>query len=107
MDGAVAEKLTYHAPINSFLAPHFVDFTLEELRQLGFKPGLQQLNVKTTLNYEWQRIGENVVRANLDHCLPPPSSDPNGNPSSGLFAEDPHNGDILVIRRAPAYTSPH
>src|SRR5260370_3629546 len=105
MDAALAEKLTYHAPINSFLAPHFVDFTLEELRQLGFKPGLQQLNVKTTLNYEWQRIGENVVRANLDHCLAPPSCDPNGQLSSGLVAEDPHNGEILVMVGSPDYNA--
>src|SRR6202011_3430936 len=45
MDAALAEKLTYQAPINSFTAPHFVDYVLEELRQLGFKPGIQQLNV--------------------------------------------------------------
>src|SRR5438552_4890814 len=48
MDKALAEKLTYQAPINSFLAPHFVDYVLAELRQLGFQPGVQQLNVKTT-----------------------------------------------------------
>jgi membrane peptidoglycan carboxypeptidase len=105
MDAALAEKLTYHAPTNSFYAPHFVDFVLEELRQLGFKPGLQQLNVKTTLNYEWQRIGENVVRANLDHCLAPPSCDPNGKLSSGLVAEDPHNGEILVMVGSPDYNA--
>jgi membrane peptidoglycan carboxypeptidase len=105
MDAALAEKLIYHAPINSFYAPHFVDFVLEELRQLGFKPGLQQLNVKTTLNYEWQRIGENVVRANLDHCLAPPSCDPNGKLSSGLVAEDPHNGEILVMVGSPDYNA--
>src|SRR6266481_685761 len=105
MDSALAEKLTYHAPINSFLAPHFVDFVLEELRQLGFKPGLQQLNVKTTLNYEWQRIGENVVRSNLEHCLAPPSCDPRGKLSSGLVAEDPHNGEILVMVGSPDYNA--
>src|SRR5229473_1394446 len=105
MDSALAEKLNYQAPINSFLAPHFVDYVLSELRQLGFKPGLQQLNVKTTLNYEWQRIGENVVRANLDHCLAPPSCDPNGKLSSGLVAEDPHNGEILVMVGSPDYNA--
>src|SRR5213082_2211648 len=51
MDKAAAEKLNYYAPVNSFLAPHFVDYVLSELEQLGFKPGVQQLNVKTTLNY--------------------------------------------------------
>src|SRR5467141_1633473 len=65
MDTALAEKLVYHAPINSFKAPHFVDYVLTELRQLGFQPGVQQLNVKTSLDYHMQSIGESVVRTNL------------------------------------------
>src|SRR5467141_3754005 len=105
MDVALAEKLTYQAPINTFLAPHFVDFVLEELRQLGFKPGVQQLNVKTTLNLEWQTIGENVVRANLAHCLAPPSCDPKGKLSSGLIAENPQNGEIIVMVGSPDYNA--
>src|SRR5438445_10459625 len=105
MDAALAEKLVYQAPINSFLAPHFVDFVLEELRQLGFKPGIQQLNVKTTLNLEWQTIGENVVRANLAHCLAPPSCDPKGKLSSGLIAENPQNGEIIVMVGSPDYNA--
>src|SRR2546430_6399894 len=105
MDAALAEKLVYQAPINSFLAPHFVDFVLEELRQLGFKPGIQQLNAKTTLNLEWQTIGENVVRANLAHCLAPPSCDPKGKLSSGLIAENPQNGEIIVMVGSPDYNA--
>ena len=105
MDKALAENLTYQAPINSFLAPHFVDFVLEELRQLGFKPGIQQLNVKTTLDLHLQQIGENVVRANLARCLAPPSCDPRGKLSSGLVAENPQNGEILVMVGSPDYNS--
>ncbi|TME69604.1 MAG: penicillin-binding protein, partial [Chloroflexi bacterium] len=55
MDKAVAEKLNYSAPTNSFKAPHFVDYVLAELRQLGFQPGLQQLNVTTTLDWNMQQ----------------------------------------------------
>ncbi len=106
MDNALAEKLTYHAPINSFSAPHFVDFVLEELRQLGFKPGVQQLNVKTTLDYRLQSIGESAVAANLAHCLAPPSCDPKGRLSSGLVAEDPKTGEILVMVGSPDYNAP-
>src|SRR5437870_1959102 len=65
MDKALAETLTYQAPVNSFLAPHFVDYVLAELRQLGFQPGIQQLNVKSTLDYGMQLVGEQVVNANL------------------------------------------
>src|SRR5436189_5687532 len=55
MDKALAENLVYHAPVNSFLAPHFVDYVLAELRQLGYQPGLQQLNVRTTLDWSMQQ----------------------------------------------------
>ena len=105
MDSALAEKLDYQAPINSFTAPHFVDYVLEELRQLGFKPGIQQLNVKTTLDLHLQKYGESAVVANLAHCLAPPSCDPRGKLSSGLVAEDPKTGEILVMVGSPDYNS--
>jgi membrane peptidoglycan carboxypeptidase len=124
MDSAVAETLTYQAPINSFLAPHFVDYVLAELRQLGFKPGVQQLSVRTTLNYKMQTIGESVVRYNL--AAKPGGScynsgardgwpylseagakcwDPNGLLSSGLVAIEPKTGDILAMVGSPDYNS--
>ncbi len=124
MDKAVAEKLVYQAPINSFLAPHFVDYVLAELRQLGFQPGVQQLNVKTTLDYHMQQIGESVVSSNL--AAKPGHScynsgapdgwpylseagaacwDPRGQLSSGMIAEDPTTGDILVMVGSPNYNA--
>jgi membrane peptidoglycan carboxypeptidase len=106
MDAALAEKLIYQAPINSFLAPHFVDFVLEELRQLGFKPGLQQLNVQTTLDYHLQFWAEEDVVKNLNNCLAPPSCDPKGRLSSGLIAENPQNGEIIVMVGSPDYNAP-
>ena len=105
MDKAVAEKLTYYAPVNSFLAPHFVDYVQSELRQLGFQPGVQQLNVKTTLDWTKQQIGQNVVIGNLANCLKPPSCDPKGKLSSGLIAENPTNGEILVMVGSPDYNA--
>src|SRR5260370_41857276 len=65
MDKAVAEKLTYYSPTNHYKAPHFVDYVLAELRQLGFQPGIQQLNVQTTLEYNMQQIGESIVSSTL------------------------------------------
>jgi membrane peptidoglycan carboxypeptidase len=106
MTTALAEKLTYQAPINSFLAPHFVDYVLEELRQLGFKPGIQQLNVKTTLDYHLQFWAEEDLLKNLNQCLAPPSCDPNGRLSSGLVAEDPKTGEIIVMVGSPDYNAP-
>ncbi|HKV87133.1 MAG TPA: transglycosylase domain-containing protein [Candidatus Dormibacteraeota bacterium] len=122
MDQALNEKLTYYAPTNSFKAPHFVDYVLSELRQLGFQPGLQQLNVKTTLDYNMQTIGERVVSYNLAAkkgygCYNSGAPDgwpylseagarcwdPYGLLSSGMVAEDPTTGDILVMVGSPDY----
>ncbi|HEV2414479.1 MAG TPA: transglycosylase domain-containing protein [Candidatus Dormibacteraeota bacterium] len=102
MDKAAAEKLTYYAPTNSFLAPHFVDYVLAELRQLGFQPGVQQLNVKTTLDWGWQQIGVDVVQNNLAKNL---WRDTRGQLSSGLVALDPTTGDIRVMVGSPNYNA--
>src|SRR5437868_3622806 len=102
LDKAVAEKLVYHAPTNSYLAPHFVDYVLAELRQLGFQPGVQQLNVKTTLDWERQQMGQQVVSTNLDRNL---FRDRNGQLSSGLIAIQPTTGDILVMVGSPNYNA--
>jgi membrane peptidoglycan carboxypeptidase len=102
MDKALAEKLTYQAPVNSFLAPHFVDYVLAELRQLGFQPGVQQLTVKTTLNWKMQSIGQSVVVNNLKKNL---YRDTRGQLSSGLIAIQPKTGDILVMVGSPNYNA--
>jgi len=103
MDKALAEKLVYHAPTNSFKAPHFVDYVQAELRQLGFQPGVQQLTVKTTLNYKMQQVGKEVVVSNLAKNN---WRDPNGQLSSGMVAIDPKTGDILVMVGSPDYNAP-
>src|SRR6185312_10734084 len=102
MQKALDEKLVFQAPTNSFLAPHFVDYVLAELRQLGFNPGVQQLNVKSTLDYKMQAIGESVVKSNLAKNL---WRDKYGQLSSGLVAEDPRNGEIMVMVGSPNYNA--
>src|SRR5712691_7241367 len=110
MDKAVTEKLTYYAPVNKFNAPHFVDYVLAELRQLGFQPGIQQLNVKTTLDWNMQQIGESVVASNMDRaaCNARHNNygcDPKGVLSSGLVAVEPTTGNIQVMVGSPNYNS--
>src|ERR1700674_3923840 len=100
MDKALAEKLVFQAPINSFLAPHFVDYVQTELRQLGFKPGVQQLIVKTTLELPLQHTGENIVRSNLAANQ---WRDRNGLLSSSLVAMDPQTGYIISMVGSPDY----
>jgi membrane peptidoglycan carboxypeptidase len=102
MQNALAEKLIFQAPINSFLAPHFVDYVQAELRQLGFQPGIQQLTVQTTLDYKMQSLGEGVVRSNLANNL---WRDARGLLSSGLVALDPKTGNILVMVGSPNYNT--
>ena len=101
-DAALAEQLTYYAPTNTALAPHFVDYVQSELRQLGFQPGVEQLNVKTTLDYNLQTVGEAVVRSNLGANL---WRDRYGQLSSALVAMDPRSGEILVMVGSPDYNS--
>jgi len=101
-DDAFAEKVTYYAPTNNALAPHFVDYVQQELVQLGFQPGVQQLNVKTTLDYNLQAQGENIVRNNLNANK---WRDRNGQLSSALVAMDPRTGEILVMVGSPDYNS--
>src|SRR5205085_2530538 len=101
-DEAFAEKLTYYAPTNNALAPHFVDYVQSELRQLGFQAGVQQLNVKTTLDYNLQAQGENIVRSNLKANL---YRDRTGQLSSAMVAMDPRTGEILVMVGSPDYNS--
>jgi membrane peptidoglycan carboxypeptidase len=110
MDKAVAENLKVFAPINSFFAPHFVDYVLAELRQLGFQPGVQQLNVKTTLDWNTELIGQSVVESNMARiaCNSRNSNygcDPRGQLSSGLVAVDPHTGDIIAMLGSPNYNA--
>ena len=101
-DEAFAEKLTYFAPTNSALAPHFVDYVQQELLNLGFQPGLQQLNVETTLDYNLQFAAEVVVKTNLAANK---WRDPRGQLSSALVAEDPRNGEILAMVGSPDYNA--
>jgi len=110
LDKAVAEKIVYHAPTNSFKAPHFVDYVLAELRQLGFQPGIQQLNVQTTLDWNMQQIGESTVANNMARvaCNSRNSNygcDPHGTLSSGLVAIQPTTGDIEVMVGSPNYNA--
>ena len=102
MNESVAEKLTYYAPINLSKAPFFVDYVQQELVQLGFQPGVQQLNVKTTLDYNLEVAGEIVLNRNLQANL---YRDRRGQLSSALVAEDPRTGEILVMDGGPDYNS--
>jgi membrane peptidoglycan carboxypeptidase len=102
MAKAVAEKLTYYSPVTNYLAPFFVDYVQQELAALGFNPGVQQLTVKTTLDYKMQSQGEQVLISNLKANQ---YRDRSGQLSSALVAEDPKTGEILVMVGGPNYNA--
>ncbi len=102
MNKAVSEKLTYYSPINNALAPFFVDYVQNELVALGFQPGVEQLNVKSTLDWNLQGTGEAIVRSNLQANR---WRDARGQLSSALVAEDPRTGEILVMVGGPDYNA--
>ena len=102
MDKALAEKLVFYSPSTNYLAPFFVDYVEQELQALGFQPGLQQLTVKTTLDWNLQSAGESIVRSNLKSNL---WRDPRGQLSSAMVAEDPRTGEILVMVGGPDYNA--
>ena len=102
MTKAVNENLAYYSPVTNYLAPFFVDYVVKELATLGFNPGVQQLTVKTTLDYSMQQAGEHVVVKYLNANK---WRDPRGQLSSSLVVEDPRNGEIEVMVGGPDYNS--
>jgi membrane peptidoglycan carboxypeptidase len=97
---AFAEPVVTYPPVNSFLAPHFVDYVVLELERLGFTLGKQQLRVKTTLDWQKQQIGQRVVRENV---IEQAYRDPGGQLGSSLVSMDPRNGEIIVMVGSPEY----
>ena len=104
---AYNEQFPIYGASTNYKAPQFVNYVLNELRSLGFKPGQQQLVVKTTLDYGKQQIGEQVVRENRDAnaSKDPPAVDNGqlvpGHLSSSLIAMDPKTGQILTYVGSP------
>jgi membrane peptidoglycan carboxypeptidase len=99
---AMAEKLSIHPPVNTFLAPHFVNFVQTELRQLGFLPGQQQLYVTTTLDYGKQVIAERAVRDNFANQR---WRDTGGQLHSAMVSLDPKTGDVIAYVGSDDYNS--
>jgi membrane peptidoglycan carboxypeptidase len=106
---AYTEKFPIFGASTNYKAPQFVNYVLSELRTLGFKPGQQQLVVRTTLDYGKQQIGEQVVRENRDANAykDPPAMDNGklapGQLSSSLVSMDPKSGQILAYVGSPDY----
>jgi membrane peptidoglycan carboxypeptidase len=104
---AYAEPLTAHQPTSSVLAPGADQFVnnqvLPELASLGYKVGVQQMVVRTTLDWGKQQLGQQVVAANLNKNK---YRDPSGGLNSSLVAIDPKTGQILTYVASAGGSSP-
>ena len=80
-------------PSQPILAPHFVFFVLEQLEEKYGKEFLRTagFDVYTTLDYDMQKIGEDVVARGAQRNIA------RGASNAGLVAVDPKNGEILTM----------
>jgi membrane peptidoglycan carboxypeptidase len=100
---AAAEQLQVFPPVSStYQAPHFVNYVRNELADLGFQPGQQQLVVKTTLDWHKQQLAQQAVTQNLQRNA---YRDPGGLLSSGTVSLDPKTGQILSYVGSPNYNA--
>lgn len=90
---AYAEHLTVYPPQSSSRAPQFVGYVEQELSALGYKPGLQQLVVKTTLDLGKQQLADQVLASNLAANV---YKDRTGRLASSMVSIDPRTGQILA-----------
>jgi membrane peptidoglycan carboxypeptidase len=100
---AFAEQLQVYPPVITTKDFHFVGYVESELTRLGFKPGEQQLVVRTTLDPAKQTLAEGLVKDNLNANL---FRDRGGQLSSSLVAMDPKTGQILTYVGSPDVNGP-
>jgi membrane peptidoglycan carboxypeptidase len=100
---AFKQPLQVFPPATNYQVPHFIYHVLDELEQLGFHPGQEQLAVKTTLDWGRQLIAQQAVQSNLAQQV---GKDPGGKLSSAMTALDPKTGAILTYVGSPDYADP-
>lgn len=102
---AERERLVFSAAPYPMEAPHF---SLLVLSQLGELVGAQNLSsgpleVRTTLNLDWQHIAETAVDRQLEELRQTPNRLGHNVNSAALVALDPANGEILAMVGSPDY----
>ncbi|MGC8780205.1 MAG: transglycosylase domain-containing protein [Anaerolineae bacterium] len=114
---AADERLAFAATPFPIEAPHFVMWVQGQLEDLlaAERVAAGGLRVITTLDLDWQRQAEEIVRRRLAGLRPcaagpadPLSCDPRADPNrrienAGLVALDPHTGAVLAMVGNPDY----
>src|SRR5690606_22855102 len=103
------EPLSYAAERYSIEAPHFVMAAYSQLQTLLPPEVLYAggLEVRTTLDLDWQRAAERIARRQLATLNTPQGGDPPHNAhGAALVALDPHTGQVLAMLGSPDYFDP-
>ncbi len=103
---AQREPLAFAAQRYPIEAPHFVMAVYAQLEQL-LPPSVLYaggLEVRTTLDLDWQRAAERIARRHLTLLNTPQPGDPPHNAhDAALVALDPHTGQVLAMLGSPDY----
>src|SRR5690606_34679234 len=90
-------------------APHFVMAVYDELQarlppEVLYAGGLE---VRTTLDLDWQHTAERIARRQLERLNTPTADEPPHNATgAALVALDPHTGQVLTMLGSPDYFNP-
>ncbi|MBM4459651.1 MAG: penicillin-binding protein [Chloroflexi bacterium] len=115
-EDALGERLAYASAPFAIEAPHFVMWAQAELERLVGRERVRGggLRVTTTLDLDWQRQAEEIVRRRLAQLRPcaagahGPACDPAASPDrrvdhAALVSLDPQTGAVLAMVGSPDY----
>lgn len=108
-DIALNEPMSFASERYSIEAPHFVMAVYSELEQTIAPEVLYAggLEVRTTLDLDWQNAAERIARRHLELLNTGETGDPPHNATdAALIALDPHNGQVLAMLGSPDYFNP-
>lgn len=89
-------------------APHFVQFVLAQVDRLLSQEEIYALGgiqVRTTLNLDWQRHAERAIDKQLDKLQHSPDGLGHNVHNAALVALDPQTGDILTMVGSPDFSA--
>ncbi len=108
-DAALREPLSFAAQRYSIEAPHFVMAVYSQLEQILPPEVLYSggLEVRTTLDLDWQHAAERIARRHLQLLNTSQGGEPPHNATNvALVALDPYTGQVLAMLGSPDYFDP-
>lgn len=101
---AEREPLIFSTAPYPLEAPHFVLMALNVVDRLGFDPQQYQgLEIRTSLDLDWQRQAERAVTHHLNNLRQSEDGLGHNVHNAALVALDPRSGEILAMVGSPDY----